>query len=200
MKNTWSEALELFMKECIDSNYNFEDTMIDKLDEILTAEKENLNQLQYVHILYLYMLYYKNANNTNAMRYCGMQIRDIYEYCHKKAKKRPDTLVFEKIDEMNDVVLEDAKKATSFLEDTYLYMKKRLVSLSCGIALIWISITVFLLRNNFLFACVQAFTLCLLNYLFAYPRLISKFHIAQKEALESYVKPELLEFVKKYNF
>lgn len=200
MENTWSEELEQIMKECVSLNYKFEDHMLDTLDRVLSSEKDEINQLQYVSILYLYMLYYKKENNTNAMRYCGMQIRDIYEYCKKKAKKRPDTIVFEKMDEMNDVILEDAKACTSFLEDTYLYMKKRLVSLSCGIALIWITVTVFLLSNNIIFASVQAFTLCFINYIITYPRLVTKFHIAQKNALESYVLEDLVTFVKKYNY
>lgn len=167
----------------------------EEITKIMISHKEDMNSSAYLHMMYVNGLKYQSVDNKNAARFCAMRMRDIALVKQGKGKK-PRYLF------IDDVSLDKKEEAfiqewTSFLDETYRFIKQRLILLAILASIILGALSI-ALGLPIGYAILEAIFFAVLIYVMFFKRLKVKFDRKQESALLDYIDDETKEFDRPY--
>lgn len=168
-----------------------------RLKHLMKLGKENMDIRSYMLIIYLEGVKYKQEENKNATCFCAMRLlwmKECQKNLRKKRSRYLDMQPFDTPVEM-DVFIDEI---TSFLNDVYTNMNRKLRILTLFLFLIVFGILVFVLHVSFLFGAIEALLIGSLNYIVQKRRLPDMFQKNQTNAVERFVEEEVLTFDRPY--
>ena len=188
----YNQAIEDCYKQFLSLGKKMDETCIQDLKEILTYHNQDLNTETYMHVMLMAGVMYEQQENKNAARYCALRMLQIKEayVLHKKSPRYLDTIPYAFTQEEDAFIT----RYTSFLEETYRYINRRLLLLTLLVVALVFVLFVFLFKIQVLFSLFNAAVLGFLNYYLQKKRLPDMFKTNQLQAIEDYVDEDVLEF------
>ncbi|MEG0520538.1 MAG: hypothetical protein RR440_05160 [Erysipelotrichaceae bacterium] len=161
------------------------------LDTITIHPKEDLDSDTYLKLLYLWGKDYEANKNPNAARFCALRMMQVIQACSGLAKK-PRHLKLVNQSQDKDI-LDYVSKWCDFLNETYAFIRKRLLILSIVVGIIS-GILLMISKVNLLFVLIFTIVIIILINLIFYNRVRKKFYKKQVKALIEFVDEALIEF------
>ncbi|MEF9961212.1 MAG: hypothetical protein RR863_04615 [Erysipelotrichaceae bacterium] len=161
------------------------------LDYITIHPKEDLDSDTYLKVLYLWGKDYEVNKNPNAARFCALRMMQVIQACSGLAKK-PRHLKLVNQSQDKDI-LDYVSKWCDFLNETYAFIRKRLLILSIVVGILS-GILLVISKVNILFVLIFTITIIILINLIFYNRVRKKFYKKQVKALIEFVDEALIEF------
>ena len=192
MECTYKEQIQKLYDDFVKQDEQVDEALNERLKAILLSEDEDVDVKAYMQVMYMEGKQYHAHSNTNAARYCALRLLQIEECMHKK-RKVPQFLEMCEY-EVPSTMQVFIDEYTSFLDDIYSYITKRILLITMILMVVIGFVFYFVFHISIAFSILNAVVIATINFVVQKRRLPEMFQTNQLDASRKFVDADVLEF------
>ena len=159
--------------------------------KIAKNSKEYLDNDTYLWTMYAYSLFYKDAGNVNAQRWCEIRMKDVIDAMKNKRLKQK-ALTFVDTDFPIEV-MHEIENNTSFMEREIQSLGKQFVKVELTLGAAFLILVKFVFKYSWLLSFGMIALLMYVNYRVSYKSLVKRYISEQTKACKNFVNDSIIE-------